>query len=248
MLKKIVIFLILIVIIVLTGAYLYRNSLVKSAVETSGEYALGVETRLGSANLNIGGGSCALNNFEVANPDGFEAENFFELKKGLLDIETGSIFDDEVVVDSLVIAGLTLKFEQIDKSGNYKVILDHINRLDFGESSSDDSEVLLKVKHVAIRDIAVAASVTLLGKKRFEKEFTVDNFTIDNLGNDPKSVNEITARVLKAVISKAVAQSKNYLPYDLNVDLDKLKNEGKKKLESEAKKKIGEISKDLLDM
>ena len=245
MFKKIILVLILVAIIVLCGAYMYRNSIVKSAVETGGEYALGVETNLGSANLNIGGGSCSLNDFEVANPEGFEADNFFELKKGLLDVQTGSILDDEVVVDSLVIKGLKLNFEQIDQKGNYKVILDHINKLDFGETSSDESETMLKVKHVAIRDIAVAGTVTLLGEKRFDKEFAVDNFTIDNLGNDPKSVKEITARVLKAVISKAVAQSKNHLPFDINVD--KLKEEGKKKLESEAKEKLGEVSKDLLD-
>jgi len=240
MIKKIVIFLILIVIIVLAGAYFYRNSIVKSAVETGGNYALGVETNLGSANLDIGGGNCSLHNFEVSNPDGFEAENFFMLEKGILAVETGSIFEDEVVIDSLVIDGLRLNLEQIDKEGNYKVILDHINNLDFGESS--ESETMLKVKQVAIRDIAVGASLTLLGEKRFEKSFGIDNFTINDLGNDPKSVKEITARIFKAVISRAAAESKNYLP----VDLDKLKEESKQKLETEAKKKIGELGKDLL--
>jgi hypothetical protein len=241
MIKKIIIFLILIVIILLAGAYLYRNSIVKSAVETGGEYALGVNTNLGSANLDIGGGNCSLHNFEVSNPDGFEADKFITLKKGILAVETGSILEDEVVIDSLVIEGLRLNFEQIDKKGNYKAILDHINNLDFGESSSS-SETMLKVKRVAIRDIAVDASLTLLGEKRFEKSFTIDNFTITDLGTDPKSVKEITARIFKAVISRAAAESKNYLP----VDLDKLKEAGKQKLESEARKKIGELGKGLL--
>jgi len=48
----------------------------------------------------------------------------------------------------MILEGLTLNFEQIGSKGNYKQILDHIMKLDFGssESDEDESELLMKIK------------------------------------------------------------------------------------------------------
>ena len=54
MLKKLLLFAILAVVVITGGAYVYRNMILKSAIEESGTYVMGVETELGSVNLELG--------------------------------------------------------------------------------------------------------------------------------------------------------------------------------------------------
>ena len=89
MLKKIVLGVIILVIVAVVAVYFVRNMLVEKGVEAGSTYALGVETDLGSASLELGGGSLALNNFVVSNPPGFEAENCLTLKRGIFDVDDG---------------------------------------------------------------------------------------------------------------------------------------------------------------
>ena len=126
MLKKMVLSVVILAIVALVMVYLIRNMLVEKAVEAGSAYALGVETDLSSASLEISGGSLELNNLEISNPEGFTADNFLSLRKGIFDVDAGSVLDDEVVVDSFIIEGITLNLEQIDNKGNYQVLLDHI--------------------------------------------------------------------------------------------------------------------------
>jgi len=130
MIKKLLMLVVLLVVVGLATVYFYRNALVEAAVEESGDYVLGVSTDLGSAGLDIRGGSVTLDNYSISNPDGFEGENFLSLEHGLLDVNSGSILDDEVVIDSLVLEGFRLNLEQIDKKGNYLTILDNLKKFE----------------------------------------------------------------------------------------------------------------------
>jgi hypothetical protein len=111
MFKKIVFSVVVLLIVGLAVAYFVRNMLVEKAVEAGSEYALGVEADLGSASLGIRGGSLELNQLAVSNPEGFTAENFLSLRRGIFDVDAGSVLDDEVRVDSFIIEGVTLHLE-----------------------------------------------------------------------------------------------------------------------------------------
>jgi len=241
MIKKLLITVVLIVIIALAAVYFYRNALVKTAVEEAGDYALGVKTNLGAAGLNIGGGSLSLDDYSIHNPEGFEGEKSLHLKHGLLDVQGGSILDDEVVVDSLVLEGFRLSLEQIGKDGNYLTIMNNLKKFDM--SSSSESNKRLKINKVMLRDIGVDASLTLLGKKQAEKSFTVDNITLENVGGaEGTTVAGVIKTVVTAVLTKATAGGKGIIGVNVDAELNKLKEEGKDKLEEAAKdqlKKIG---------
>jgi hypothetical protein len=241
MMKKIVVWVIIIVIVVLVAVVLARNLIVKKAVEEGGDYALGVETKLGSADLDLIGSSLKLKNYQVGNPEGFKAGDFMDIRLGVLAVESGSIFSHEVVVDSLVLDGIDLNFEQIDTKGNYAAILDHIKKLDLGSSSESDQK--FRIKQVSIRNISVAASLTLMGKEQYAKTFTVENISLQNIGGDNgATIGEITARVLKAVISKAATVGRSQLPGGFGQNLDQLKDKAVQEVESTVSddlKKIG---------
>ena len=242
MIKKIVFFVIVFLIVGLAVAYFARNMLVKKAVEAGSEYALGVKTELGSASLSIGGGSLELNRLEISNPEGFTAENFMSLRRGVFDVDAGSVLDDEVRIDSLIIEGVTLNLEQIDRNGNYKVLLDHIKKLDL--SSSKESRKY-HISLIALRDINVNGSLSLLGKKN-EKTFKLDNFSLRNIGGDNgATMSQVTALVVKTLISKALAAGGGQLPEGFGVNLDELKDQGMEKIKEEATNKLKDLGKSL---
>lgn len=240
MFKRIILWAVVLLIVVLVGAYFVRNTLVERAVEAGSTYALGVDTSLGSAALEIRGGSLGLNDLEVSNPEGFTAENFLVLRRGLLDVQAGSVLDDEVVVDSFIIEGVTLNLEQIDKNGNYQVLLDNIKRMDL--SSSEDSQKF-RIGLIALRDINVNGSLNLLGKN-WEKSFTINDFQLRNVGGDTGAkIGEVAATVVKALINKALTEGNDLLPEGFGKNLTDLKDQGMEKVKSEAKdalKNLGE--------
>jgi uncharacterized protein involved in outer membrane biogenesis len=142
MIKKIALAAVIVLIVALVAVFLYRNILVKKAVEAGSTYALGVETDLASANLALPGGSLELDSLVIANPEGFASDCFLSLRRGMIDLEAKSILGKTVVIDSLVIEGVMLNLEQIDQKGNFLVLLDHIKRLDLSSSGEDRKSVV----------------------------------------------------------------------------------------------------------
>lgn len=243
MFKKIVLTVIVLVIVGLVVAYFVRNILVEKAIEAGSAYALGVETKLGSASLEIGGGSLELNNLAVSNPEGFTAEAFLSLNRGMFDVDAGSVLDAEVVVDSFVIQGVTLNLEQVDNKGNYQVLLDNIKQMDM--SSSGESQKF-RIGLIALRDINVNGSLSVLGKN-IEKSFTLDDFSLRDVGSDGgATVSEVTARVVKALISKALASGSGLLPEGFGQNLSDLKDQAVDEIKTEAEDKLKDLGKSLV--
>jgi len=243
MVKKIVLWGAFLIIIALIGVYVYRNILVEKAVESGSTYALGVETNLGSARLALRGGSIQLNDFAVDNPPGFGADDFLTLRRGVFDVDAGSILDQEVVVDSFVIEGVTLNLEQLDGKGNFKVLLDHINKqLDM--SSSGESRKF-RFGLIALRDITVSGSLSLMGKKH-EKSFTLDDFGVRNVGGEHgATIGQVPATVVKTLITKALSSGSGLLPDGFGKNLSDLKDQGLDKVKTEGLDKLKDLGKSL---
>ncbi|PWB70057.1 hypothetical protein C3F09_09760 [candidate division GN15 bacterium] len=242
MIKKIALSLVVLVIAVLVVVYFARNILVKKAVEGGSEYALGVKTDLGSASLEIGGGSLELDNLAVHNPEGFAAGDFLTLKRGMIAVQTGSMLDKEVKVDSFIIDGVNLNLEQIDRKGNYQYLLDHIKRIDM--SSSKESQKF-RIGLIALRDINVSGSLNLLGKN-VQKSFKLDDFAIRDVGSDNGArVSEIAATVVKTLISKALAAGSGVLPEGFGKNLGEMKDQAIEKAKTEATDKLKDLGKSL---
>lgn len=211
MIKKAILFILVLVVIGIVAAYFTRNILVARGIEAGSEYGLGSEVSLGAASLSLGAGSLELNSYEVRNPEGFQAENIFVISHGVLDVAAGTVLDKEVTIDSVILEGVTLTLEQSNDKGNYNAILSHIRSVDFGASS--DSDRKFRVDKAALRDVTVAASLELMGKKQFEKSFTLDNFEISNIGSDGgATIGQISATVMRAVVARALDKAKSELP------------------------------------
>lgn len=238
---KILGIILIVIILGIGGLYFARNLLVESAVEKGSTYALGVNTDLGSAGLEFSGGSLELNNFEVSNPEGYQSDNFLVINKGILDVNEGSLLDDEVVIDSFVIDGFELTFEQNDAKGNYKDILNNIKKMNL--SSSSDSEQKFQIKKVSIRNISVNTLYNILGQTG-EKKFDIADINLSNIGgNNGATIAQVTAKIINTVTSKAVSSNTNFPSMD---SVKEKANEALEDAKDEATKKAEDLGKSLL--
>ncbi|MEM9417504.1 MAG: hypothetical protein AAGA25_00435 [Planctomycetota bacterium] len=104
--------LIALVIVGVVVLFFSLNGIIKSVVETQGTKATGVATTLDSVNLNPFGGALALNQFDLANPEGFSDAKLFSFGEADVQIKIGSMLGgDEVVVPKFNLDGATVLIE-----------------------------------------------------------------------------------------------------------------------------------------
>ncbi len=208
------------------GAYYWRNAIVEAAIERGGTYALGVDTTLGSANLDFGGGSLTIKRLRVANPQGFETPTFIELDRGYLSVETGSLLDDQVEVPELTIEGVRLTIDKHEGKANYEHILENVQRFEQGETSEEVEEPAstkrLVVRKIVIKDIQVSASLLPIGGDLAHTDFEVDEIVLADIGTDhPQGLTlaDLSAILTKAILSASLKAGGNLLPGELQKGL-----------------------------
>jgi len=242
--KKILIWILVLIILGLAAAYLGRNMIVAGAIEKGGTYATGVDTRLGSANLALSAGSLELNDYEIDNPSGFVTPEFISIGFGMLDVNSGSVFADTVEIDSLILQNVKVTLEVKDGKSNYNALMDHMTKLDFGSS---ENKTNLRIRKIAISEIRVEASITLPGINHIEEAFEIDNIVLKDVGDNGKAgIARVTSIIIQAIVKKALAESRNKLPGDVGKYFDDIGKSGLDKVTTDVKEKVESLGESLL--
>ncbi len=244
MLRKIIVWGIVVVVVLLAGAYFTRNYIVEQAVEEGSTRSLGLSTDLGSAGLSLGAGSLDLNAYRISNPDGFEADHIFAIEHSMVGLQEGSVFDDVIIVDSLIIEGVRVNIEQKDTRGNYSTLMDNIRSMAAGPSESGQTQ--LRIQRVALRDIQVSLAIMALGETRYEKNLTLDNFTIDGVGTDGgATIGQVATRVVREVMQRAISEGQSQYPDIFSGKVEEAIDKAKETIESEVSDKLKDIGKSI---
>ncbi len=127
--KWLLLVIVFLVIAAVAAVLIYANQVTKYAVETAGSYALGVETRLGSADLSLLSGSVALHDLEVDNPAEFKTDKILSCGLCSTQVEVGSLFGDTITVKTIKLEDVKITFEQKGLQSNFDVILKNIEKL-----------------------------------------------------------------------------------------------------------------------
>lgn len=241
--KKFLVWLFILVILGLAAAYLGRNALVAKAIEEGGNYSLGVDTHLGSANVAVTAGSLEMNQYKVANPKGFESPDFFSIEHGVLVVNSGSVFSDTVEIDSIVLNDIKVTLEAKGGKTNYGALMENISKVEFG--SSEKSPVMLRIKKIGLSNISVDASISLPTGKEFKKSFVLENIEMRDIGNDGASISKVIALVIQEVVKKSVAEGKKILPGDYGNYLDNVGKSGLDQVTSDIKDRVGNLGESL---
>lgn len=219
----------------------FIDSAAKAAVEEGGTFAMGVDTRVESVDVGFLSGKFGMSELNIANPQGFEAADFFSLKTAKLEIDTSSFSGGAIVIPQILVEGVTLEIEQTPDGANYGKILENLQRFDSGEDEPASPEEPSEpgpageapkfiVHNIKMQDVKAHVKLDVLGK---QSDFTipVPNFTIENLGNteDSQSITELITTILKETLSSVAENGGGLLPEDMVDDIkDQLSNSADK--------------------
>ena len=129
MIKKLAI-VVLVLLILVVGAVFYVasniDSLAETALEEGGTYAMGVPTQVDSVSVSLMGGTLGINGMTIANPEGFASENLMNFNEFGVGVETGSLFEDVIVVPEIKMDGLVVNLEKRkDGKSNVDIITEN---------------------------------------------------------------------------------------------------------------------------
>ncbi len=132
MLKKLVVSAAVLAVVVLVGVYLLIGNLdkiLKSAIEGVGSELLGVPVTVAEVQLDLKSGMGQINGMRIANPDGFQAVNAFQIDTIRLAVDIRSLTSQPVVINELNIKSPVVELEaKADGSTNLQRLLDNIQK------------------------------------------------------------------------------------------------------------------------
>ncbi|MGK0176478.1 MAG: hypothetical protein ACJAT5_000347 [Lentimonas sp.] len=247
MIKKIFTSLLILFFIAALCTYFFGSKIlsksIKTGVETFGPKVTQTPVKLDEVKLSILSGNGQLSGLYVGNPEGFSSENIFSLGQIEIDIESGSLLSDQVVINKIYIKEPHIRYEKSLKSSNLKELLKNIEE-------STGSGATAETEGAPSEDVATDESAP--GKDVFIKEFVIENPNVFlgviglgttvplpsiELTNISSSEEEIAATILKQVIAKlfeniksASTNTAGSLSSATEEILDSVKNQSKEPL------------------
>lgn len=213
--KKVLLFLFLLIISLIIGVYSYLDFIAEKAIEKYGLQALDVPVTVGKISVKLQEGKFTFKNVKIKNPEGFKYQNAMEIGQISSQVDLRSIFDKVIVIHSIAIEHPNIFYEVGPNGDNIKQLKQN--------TADSKSEVSLKPagkasnesepKKVIISKLFInKAKVTAVVENVTEKSLTLPDIYIQNIGKDSKGVTVENAadqvlRELTKAISKVNIQS-----------------------------------------
>lgn len=220
--KKIIIFIVLTLILVVAGTVVYvltnLDSIVKSAIEKYGSAATKTAVRVSSVKIKLGSGEGTVLGLTVANPSGFSSPSVMTLDNISVRIAVNSITSTPIVIDNILISGSEV-FYEMKEDGTSNVDVLKKNLASSGPSHEEQQKKSPKRKEIRLRIkkmVFEKGKVHVRFAKMPDKPYTVDlpRLELTDIGRQNGATpDEIGHAVTSALMeeaaktAKAVAQS-----------------------------------------
>lgn len=237
LIKRLLLLFVVLIVLLVGGVYLLLEPAVVTAVEKGGTHALGVETRLASANIGVFAGKFGLQGLSIDNPPGFEAEHFLDLAETAVEVEMGSLMSDRIVIPRVLVSGVTLVLERNATGTNYNVLLEHLESLSGPESdqptggqgegegegeTEPESEAGpdLLIGEIVLRDIRTEVRMLVIGNERRTIPILLPEITIRNVGGEDGAKFEVVySKLIEELLAAVAAAGGDQLPLDMLNDI-----------------------------
>jgi len=255
-LLKGVLVLLVLVLVVVGGAFYYIDALAKKAIEYGGTQALGVPTTLDSIHISVFGGEASLGGLSIANPAGFSSGKLLGLGSGDVAVSLGTLTGDTVTIPRVRLAGIEMNLEQKGSQSNVSPILARAKTAPSGKptqpASAGEPGKKFIVKLLTIEDVKVSAQLAMLGEAG-RVNLVLPKIELKNLGADHGGMpmGELIQTVVQVIVETAANSSASLSPQlarllkgDLQ-DLQKVKAEVIGQAAAEVEKLSGDVGKQL---
>lgn len=208
MIKKISLF----VVILAVAAYFLGSSVLNKGIKTGVEkYAPEVTQTpvlLDGVNLSILSGNGTLTGLYVRNPDGYKSENIFALGQIQVDVDTGSVFSDKIIINKIIIQKPEISYEKTLMSSNIETLIENIHA--FTGSADKNASTAAEAapaegkssKQVIIKQLVIEDGTIFVDLMGARATVPLPRIEIANIGEngDTKSMAEIVDLILTQVL------------------------------------------------
>ncbi|MEO0632418.1 MAG: hypothetical protein AAFY46_17070, partial [Planctomycetota bacterium] len=227
--KKIILgligFVLLAIVVIVIGVFVYINQIAKTGVEKGATYALDVPTTLDSADINLFGGEFALAGLTVSNPEGYDTPHFLSLGDGSAAVDFSTIQQDTVEIQTLVLENIDIYLDKEDGKANYEVILENLKRFESANSGDDadappaDPDAPTKkyvIRKVEVRNVTAHVEFLPLAGDLARTTVVVPEIILEDVGEkDPVTVAKLTNVLIKAIFASVINVGSDVLPAGL---------------------------------
>lgn len=238
MIKKILLFLVILVVAGVAALYFLGssalNKAIKHGVETFGPEVTQTAVTLDSVNLSFFSGSGTLKGLNVGNPDGFDSENIFALGEITVDIDPGSVFSDTIIINKIHILQPEISYEKTLSSSNVKELLKNIESFTGPTSETTEetpTESEAASKKVVIKELLIDEGKIYVGALGMGQTVPLAKIEMSNIGEGGKTVSmaEVMDIILSQVtnsIGPAIANAGTLLQDGGKAAIDSIKEQG----------------------
>ncbi|HEY7120478.1 MAG TPA: hypothetical protein VH475_28095 [Tepidisphaeraceae bacterium] len=233
---RIAVALVLVLVVGLGVVYFYRNSLIRSAVESQASSSLGVKTTLGGANLGLFGGTLKLDDLQIASPAGYKADHMFTLGGLDLGVHYGDLRKEPIHVNQITIDKPKAVLEYVDGKFNFQALMDQMGGGGAPPSEKKGEPVKLIIDQLMVKDAAVEVRAPMIPTPI---TVPIPSIVLKDIGNGEGNKNGAAIKDVVGVTMSALAASAANSPQlkNLSVLEDALK--------AQAQQVMGKVQKEL---
>lgn len=211
---KVVGVLVLLVVLVVVGIFVYVDRIAKVAIERGAAFALGLDTSVDSVRIRFVAGKFGLSGLRVANPSGFETAHFVSLDRGDLHVDLGSLRGPAPVVSVFELEGIDLNVERNKGKTNYGVILESLQRMEGGEKerpAETGGGKKFTIRELTIKDVTAHVKLVPVGGELSAVDVKIPEIRLKDVGSDSGGVPlaELVGVVVKAILRTVVEKGAN---------------------------------------
>ena len=228
--KKILVFLIIIISLLYILSEFVSDRIIKGALETNLSNVLDRETDIESLKINYRNGNAEIYGLQIKNKK-FDG-NLLNLKKAYIKLNTSSIFTNNIEIESVLLDGINLNYYF---NIEYTMVNDNVRSLEEtleSGSGKSTSNKYFNIKKLNAKNIVLSVNSD---EPKINKNISLKNLEFENIGNTPNSKNyktvlrDFAKQTIKTVKKKILSGNlQNKLK---NIDEDKIKEKIKKELD-----------------
>ncbi len=208
----------IILLVVIVGAILLRDMLIRRAIVDIGTMATGTKVEVGSFSSSLMGGSVTLKDLRVANPEGYQNPDAFNLGEVHVQLKLATLLTNKIEIEEILISGMHVDFEQrLDGSNNLTDIQKNVEQFaGLGKDESAESEEEVEEpaeeekqeaakKQLVIRLFEVIDSNVTISSKLLQSsaEMPLPDITLTDIGDGKslgETLNALYAELLSAIV------------------------------------------------
>lgn len=229
--NKVVIGVVVVIGIAAVGAGVYLmqniNPLVKGLIEDIGSDVTKTQVRVAAVDISLTDGSGMINGLTIANPEGFSDDNVFSLDNIIVQLDTGSLTGDVIVIKSIGVEGARVLAEHVGGGTNVQALRNGMTQTAGNETAAADqstSQNRFALERMTFTNGSIALKSDVFGESTVPlPDFEVLELGTAEQGLTPEELGQEIATNLVGQVSSAVVDVVRELARD--AALDKIKEE-----------------------